>query len=61
MKTVAISGAGVGFPFLGEVSAQRCEVAMDCGEPEAEVTLVFGVVVGLAGGCVAGARVKKQL
>lgn len=46
----AISGAGVGFPFLGEMSAHCGETAMGCEEPGAQVTLVFGESVGLARG-----------
>lgn len=46
----AIPGAGVGFPFLGEMSAHCGETAMGCEEPGAQVTLVFGVSVGLARG-----------
>lgn len=49
-KTSVISGAGVGFPFLSEMLAHHGETAMGCKEPEAEVTFVFGVLVGLAKG-----------
>lgn len=34
----AISGTGVGFPFLGEMSAHCGETAMGCEEPGAQVT-----------------------
>lgn len=50
VKKAAISGAGVGFPFLSEMSAHHGETAMGREEPGAEVALAFGVSVGLARG-----------
>lgn len=50
MKKAAISGAGVGFPFLSEMLAHHGETAMGREEPGAEVALAFGVSVGLARG-----------